>query len=318
MTSPQKVRQTVWVMHSGALGDWVLVWPLLRALGRADAQVVAVTHESKARLAAEWIDCAPGAIVPLRGGIEQARLTRWWSGPDSCHSLGTPSIRDSPLLVPSPDRIITFLCDDSAPAGRAWLAAAAAEFPHAAIEAAGAHGFPSRTELWARADVATRGGIPPRINPSGPIVCHVGAGSIDKRWPLDRWAALIGTLRAQRRTVEVLAGEVEQERFNDAERACFGALGGRFVGELERLAIAIAAARLFIGADTGPTHLAAQLGIPTLALFGPTDPGIWAPIGPAVRVLAPPLPRPMEWLEVERALPNVRAMIEGARTLWPE
>jgi heptosyltransferase-1 len=44
-------------------------------------------------------------------------------------------------------------------------------------------------------------------------------------------------------------------------------------------------AALFVGADTGPTHLAAAAGTPTLALYGPTDPARFGPIGPRVRVL---------------------------------
>ena len=43
-------------------------------------------------------------------------------------------------------------------------------------------------------------------------------------------------------------------------------------------------ARLFVGADTGPTHLAAACGTPTVALFGPTDPARFAPRGPRVSV----------------------------------
>ena len=45
-------------------------------------------------------------------------------------------------------------------------------------------------------------------------------------------------------------------------------------------------ARLFIGADTGPTHLAAAAGTPTLALFGPTDAARFGPVGPRSAVLA--------------------------------
>ncbi len=45
------------------------------------------------------------------------------------------------------------------------------------------------------------------------------------------------------------------------------------------------AARLFVGADTGPTHLAAAAGVPTVALFGPTDPARFAPIGPNTRLV---------------------------------
>jgi ADP-heptose:LPS heptosyltransferase len=44
-------------------------------------------------------------------------------------------------------------------------------------------------------------------------------------------------------------------------------------------------ARAFLGNDSGLSHLAGLLGVPTLALFGPTDPVHWSPLGPRVRVL---------------------------------
>ncbi|MEO8586752.1 MAG: glycosyltransferase family 9 protein, partial [Acidobacteriota bacterium] len=46
-----------------------------------------------------------------------------------------------------------------------------------------------------------------------------------------------------------------------------------------------ARAALFVGADTGPTHLAAAAGTPTLALFGPTPPERYGPVGPRTAVL---------------------------------
>ena len=54
---------------------------------------------------------------------------------------------------------------------------------------------------------------------------------------------------------------------------------------LRRLAAALAGARLLLGNDAGVSHLAAAAGAPTLALFGPTDPALWAPVGPCVRTL---------------------------------
>lgn len=293
--NPAREPPTVWVMHAGALGDWVLVWPLLRALGRGGARVIAVCHAEKAKLAAAWIECSPGSIIALPGGIDQPGLSRWWSGPTDRQQTGG---RGDWSAV-SPDQLISFLCDDSTPAGRAWLAAAAAEFPHATIATIGAPGSASRAALWQREHVEACSAVTPRSNRNGPIVCHIGAGSEDKRWPLARWAGLIGGLRAQGRAVEALAGEVERERLTTDDRATFDRLGGRILGSLEQLAAETAAAGLFIGADTGPTHLAAQLGVPTLALFGPTDPAVWAPVGPAVRVLKPATPRRMDWLPVE-------------------
>jgi ADP-heptose:LPS heptosyltransferase len=54
------------------------------------------------------------------------------------------------------------------------------------------------------------------------------------------------------------------------------------------LAHALAAARAFVGNDSGPAHLAAMLGVPTRALFGGGEPRVFAPIGPrAGHLLAP-------------------------------
>jgi ADP-heptose:LPS heptosyltransferase len=55
--------------------------------------------------------------------------------------------------------------------------------------------------------------------------------------------------------------------------------------KLPIVAARLAAAAAFVGNDSGTTHLAAMLGAPTVAIFGPTDPAVWAPTGPRVRVL---------------------------------
>ena len=51
------------------------------------------------------------------------------------------------------------------------------------------------------------------------------------------------------------------------------------------LAAFLSECRLFIGSDSGVSHLAALVGIPTIVMFGPTDPGFWAPRGPNVHIL---------------------------------
>jgi ADP-heptose:LPS heptosyltransferase len=56
------------------------------------------------------------------------------------------------------------------------------------------------------------------------------------------------------------------------------------IENLYELAQWLAKASLFVGNDSGITHLAAAVGTPVLALFGPTDPAVWAPRGPDVRV----------------------------------
>jgi heptosyltransferase-3 len=54
---------------------------------------------------------------------------------------------------------------------------------------------------------------------------------------------------------------------------------------LSELSLALNECRLFVGHDTGVTHLAAAVGTPTVALFGATDPAVWAPLGEHVRVV---------------------------------
>ncbi len=61
------------------------------------------------------------------------------------------------------------------------------------------------------------------------------------------------------------------------------------VVELWGLAQLLQTGVAYIGNDSGPTHLAAFLQLPTIALFGPSDPGRWAPVGHRVKVIAPHL-----------------------------
>ncbi|MGH9630427.1 MAG: glycosyltransferase family 9 protein, partial [Bryobacteraceae bacterium] len=72
-------------------------------------------------------------------------------------------------------------------------------------------------------------------------------------------------------------------------RFCAGpeeALEGAFrVDDLYALGCWLASARAYTGNDSGISHLVAAVGTPAVVLFGPTDPAVWAPRGPAVRVV---------------------------------
>jgi ADP-heptose:LPS heptosyltransferase len=66
-------------------------------------------------------------------------------------------------------------------------------------------------------------------------------------------------------------------------------LAGRFLTladlTLGQLAGLIGSADAYLGNDSGPTHLAAAIGVATVALFGPTDPDVWGPRGERVTIL---------------------------------
>jgi heptosyltransferase-3 len=103
-------------------------------------------------------------------------------------------------------------------------------------------------------------------------VIHPFSGSARKNWPLEKFRALAGKLERVM-TVKWCAGE-EDPPLAGAVR----------IDDLYELACWLAKARLYIGNDSGVTHLAAAVGTPVLALFGPTDPEVWVPRGQHVRV----------------------------------
>ena len=99
-----------------------------------------------------------------------------------------------------------------------------------------------------------------------------------KQWTREGWASLMAWLRAQGLGIVLSGGPETQEKAYNAALASTGGvvnLTGRLrLGELSAL---YRGARIFVGPDTSATHIAAACGVPTLALFGPTNPVKWGP-----------------------------------------
>lgn len=105
------------------------------------------------------------------------------------------------------------------------------------------------------------------------IVIHPGSGGRRKNWPPERFEALAEALARQGRQVVWCLGPAEEDGPWNAWKPLL-----RPADPLE-LARHLAGAAVYIGNDSGATHLAAAVGCPTVAIFGPTDPDIWAPRG---------------------------------------
>ena len=106
----------------------------------------------------------------------------------------------------------------------------------------------------------------------GFLAVHPGSGSPAKNWPAERFADVARRLSGGRPWLLVL-GPAEAQT---AEWP--GAVVAR-EWPLRLLGAALSRAGLFLGNDSGVAHLAAASGAPTLTLFGPTDPALWAPVG---------------------------------------
>ena len=103
-------------------------------------------------------------------------------------------------------------------------------------------------------------------------VIHPFSGSARKNWPLEKFREL-AAIWSEQMPVYWCAGP-EDPPLAGAVR----------IDDLWELACWLAKARIYAGNDSGITHLAAAVGTPVVALFGATDPAVWAPRGPHVEV----------------------------------
>jgi heptosyltransferase-3 len=118
----------------------------------------------------------------------------------------------------------------------------------------------------------------------GFLAVHPGSGSPAKNGPLDLFTGAARRLSPGRPWLLVL-GPAEHDIASPP-----GAVVAR-EWPLRALGAALARAGLFLGNDSGVAHLAAACGTKTLALFGPTDPAQWAPVGRSVVTLRSPTGR---------------------------
>lgn len=118
------------------------------------------------------------------------------------------------------------------------------------------------------------------------IAVHPGAGSILKRWPLDRFIGLAQRLIEMQNKILVSEGPAESGLAAQLAKSLSSkAVIQAQLHSLNALAAVMVQSSCFIGNDSGIAHLAAALGIPSIVIFGPTLPKHWAPLGPHVKVL---------------------------------
>ena len=105
------------------------------------------------------------------------------------------------------------------------------------------------------------------------IIINPGGGWLSKCWAPENYAALIRRLASERRENILLTGSTAEEGLIQGILAAAGTSRGSYFPSTVIQYIALARrARLFIGGDTGPLHLAAAVGTPIVAIYGPTSP----------------------------------------------
>lgn len=275
------------LIHHAALGDTILLLPLIRSLRLRfpDSSITLVTRDSF------------GQLLTGLGLLEACA-----SADDPGHSLWFIPPRESPRPNSTPpwaraDLLLSAVATPTDP----WAANARLARPGRApdsllfFQPRPPSDFPHHVTAWHRAQLATLQLpdpplLPPRANPDGTVLIHPGAGSDAKCWPRHHFLAIARALQQREIPAAFILGEVELARWPRDVIAQFEDLLPCLRLDLPALADALARARLYLGNDSGVTHLAAAMGIPTIALFGPSSDLHWRPVGPRVRVLRTPSP----------------------------
>ncbi|MBI5767518.1 MAG: glycosyltransferase family 9 protein [Verrucomicrobia bacterium] len=290
------------VLRGGALGDFIVTlpafallrrhWPAARLelAGNATAAALALDaglldaahsqHESR------WSALYGAAPLP-------AGLAAWLATFDLVVNFWPDTDGELRAHFPlRPDQ--TFLHGEAQPT----YAPAAAHYC-AALRPLGLTG----EEQWYRFAVGRGRRTPPfgwwagarrcSATPPYTVALHPGSGSPRKNWPLDRWLELVSKLP---QPILVILGEAEIERWSalTSTRLARGVTEQRVDSNtlhlavdlpLRDLAVQLSRCTLFLGHDSGVSHLAAACGVPSVLLFGPTDPAMWAPPAPHVTVI---------------------------------
>jgi len=275
------------VLRPGALGDAVVTLPVLAALGTASpgAQRMVIGHPlfrlaAEAGLVEESVGSDDTRLVPLFGGDGACPLV---AGADLCISYGgsDDGVLAASLARSGVRRVVRWPARP--PAGVHVVDHLLAALEPAGIEAVTRTPRLAPQAPWlASADALLAG----RGMGDGFVAVHPGSGGRAKRWPAERFAELVRRLA---RPVVWLLGPAEGEA--DAERLrAIGERVGTVVAspDLATLAGILARCRLYVGNDSGVSHLAAAVGAPTVAVFGATDPRCWAPRGERVAVVGSP------------------------------
>ncbi|MGB5986649.1 MAG: glycosyltransferase family 9 protein [Desulfobacterales bacterium] len=286
---------TTLVVHTGALGDVVLTFPILAQL-RAQGHTVDLLCQGKiGALAASLAlihhsyDLEVSWSAALFARPPAPEISRWLRGYATLLIFSrAPELARLKLVL----RAVQVIClPPRPPVGQRihvtrylWneLRHQGLDLPPLASKLEGVPG------VGIAEDPGQKGASLPK-NMINLLALHPGSGSPRKNLPLSHWIEVAALLMARGDTPVWVLGPAESQL--QEELAARGPKGQQFwlIGDLVALSANLKGARGFMGHDSGLSHLAAFLGLPVLAVFGPSDPRRWQPWGARVKVLRAPL-----------------------------
>lgn len=289
------------------LGDSLLVFPILAALRAKynNPRITFLGAPAVLPLAKAW-GIADEVIVPA--DVQWRELV-------SLAGIRSPALRD--LLVQA-DLVICWLDDSDGWVKNALLAIGVKNYiiaPEREALNSSKHIVEQLAEPLDLPALGTGFVAPPGkgkrfCSYNAPIAIHPGSSDEGRRWPAASFAAAINQLFRLQQPVLLLAGPSEAEVQKEVQRRLSRPSQARLLTILQNASLLEVVQRLqecksFLGNDSGISHLAGMLGIPTLVLFGWSNPLTKHPVGPFVETLQA---QPMKRLKVDKVLKNLLQM----------
>lgn len=288
-----KKQPRILVLRGGAIGDFILTLPALQALRvrwpGAYLEVLGYPHV--ARLVVS------GGLVDHVESLDGAGVARYFV-PDA--QLGP----DQTDYIRSFDLIITYLYDPDAVVRTNLLKAGAPQVIYGNPLVHEGHATDRLLEPLTELAIFESEGSPALVLGGSDrqkgrewltaralrrvTAIHPGSGSPSKNWPVEQFICLAERLMKEAdASPAFIIGEADEKVADELVRSAphFPLISGLSLLELGGV---LSACERYVGNDSGITHLAAALGLPVVALFGPTDPDRWGPRGPRVTVLRAP------------------------------
>lgn len=274
------------MIRGGAIGDFILTLPAIAAIRQqfpeAHLEVLGYPHIVQLAITGGVVDCVRS--------IEARALAGFFARNGSLDEGLKDYFSEFDLIVSylyDPDHIFQTNVKRCSPAQ--FIAG-----PHRPDEQDGIHASKAYLKPLERLAIfdtdpvprLTVGGAQQRSF-SGSLALHPGSGSETKNWPEDKWAELLQLLvNSTQPALILVGGEAEGERLHRLSRP-WPPARVRVAQSLPLpdLANLLAECSGFVGHDSGISHLAAALGLPSLLLWGNTPEEIWRPPGDGVSLL---------------------------------
>ena len=272
------------LLRGGAIGDFIVTLPVLQALREqwplATIEIWGYPHIAQLAVA--------GGLAQAVVSLDRAEMARFF--------VPEPSFTDAQVAaIRSFDLVFNYLHDPVGQVRSNLLLAGAKQVLSGSPIIKRGHAIPFLLEPLQALAFYDEGLVPTldfpeelralgreRLRARGlrgpPVAVHPGSGSPSKNWPVERFVEIIRRLRAKNTETVAILGEADAAEAAVLARELpdLPVLAGLTLVEL---AATLAECRAYLGNDSGITHVAAAVGLPVTALFGPSDADVWAPRG---------------------------------------